>query len=287
MNRLARRARAVAASVALTLGAMSAAAPIALAAGSPVPFKDTNIDGTLTFCTRGGQPVTSGSIDTVPFAWKAISSAPPPACYRGASARATLDAYQPLQYVDPGDWSGSQLTAASLFSNPDHPVAQATNVDQPLLGFTQAYPLHWDGLVEIRMLFTAVDKPQLQTPYAAAVLRVTGSTWTMVSGGGSSCSQGRGESVETLLLPKKDLAKKETIAPAAKSSTTANASGSPSRGGSSANSAASGNGNSAKLAANSSASTGTITKAAIGLVTVAFVAVVIGAIAWRRRRSAG
>jgi cobalamin biosynthesis Mg chelatase CobN len=141
--------------------------------------------------------------------------------------------------------------------------------------------------VEIRMLFTAIDKPQLQMPYAAAVLRVTGSTWTMVSGGGGSCSQGKGESVETLLLPKKDLAQKVTITPAAKSSAAANGSGSASSGGSARNSAASGNGNSAKLAANSSAGTGTVEGTAIGIIAVAFVAVVIGVIAWRRRRAAG
>ena len=103
-------------------------------------------------------------MDTVPFAWKAISSVNPPAGYGGAGGRVALWAYQPIQYVDPGDWSGSLLTGGSAFSNPDHPVVQATNADQPLLGFTQAYPEHWDGLLEIRMMYTAKDKPQLRPP---------------------------------------------------------------------------------------------------------------------------
>ena len=220
MSPFARRARAAVTVTAIALGGLLAAAPLASAsvagATGKVPFTDPGIDGWITFCNRSNQPVTSGSLDTVPFAWKAISSAKSPAGYRGAGGRVALWAYQPIQYVDPGDWSGSLLTGGSAFSNPDHPVVQATNADQPLLGFTQAYPEHWDGLLEIRMMYTAKDKPQLQTPYAAAILRVSGANWTLVEGGGGSCSQGRGLSMETVSLPKKELAKQETAGKAGK-----------------------------------------------------------------------
>src|SRR5262244_2621522 len=154
MNRLARRARAAVTLGALTLGvltlgALSAATPFAAASvtssSSKVPFQDPSIHGWLTFCNRNNQPVTSGSLYTAPFAWKTVSSAPPPAGYRNSAGRVTLYAYQPIKYVDPGDWSGSELTAASSFTNPNHPAVQATNADLPLLGFTQAYPAHWDG----------------------------------------------------------------------------------------------------------------------------------------------
>lgn len=298
MNRFARRARAGVTLAALALGALSASAPFAAASpaspGFKVPFKDTNVDGSLTFCNRNDQPITSGSLYATPFAWKTISSNPPPAGYRKSDARTTLAAYQPIQYVDPGDWSGGFLTSASTFTNPDHPVVQATNADQPLVGFTQAYPLHWDGLVEIRMMYSAVDKPQLQTPYAAAVLRVTGSTWTLVEGGGGSCSQGQGVSMETKNLPKKDLAKQETAAPASKSASHGNSGGSgtadQSSGGQSSGGQSSGgsNGGGAKLAASDS-STGISGGAVAGICVgaLALVWVAIGLIARRRRRAAG
>jgi hypothetical protein len=289
MNRLARRVRAAVTVAALTIGAMSAAAPFAAASSQPVPFKDPNIDGWLTFCNRSGQPITSGNLYTAPFAWKAIASTPAPSGYRGSTARATLDAFQPIQYVDPADWSGSELTGSSSFTDPNHPVAQATNADLPLLGFVQAYPPRWDSLEEIRMLWSGINKAQLQTPYAAAIVRITGNTWTLVEGGGGSCSQGQGASDETKILPKAALASPETVIPAGQPTTgtggSSAASGAGSAAGGAQSPAASGAG-SAQLAAQRSATgLGTGAKAGIALAVVAFGGIVIGVIAWRRRRS--
>jgi hypothetical protein len=297
MSPFARRARAAATVAAMALGGLLVAAPLASASVASttgkVPFTDPGIDGWITFCNRSNQPVTSGSLDTVPFAWKTISSAKPPAGYGGASGRVALWAYQPIQYVDPGDWSGSLLTGASAFSNPDHPVVQATNADLPLVGFTQAYPEHWEGLLEIRMMYTAKDKEQLQTPYAAAILRVSGGKWTLVEGGGGSCSQGRGLSMETVALPKKELAKQETASPAGKSkgaaagsSTNTTGSGGQSSGGSAANGSAA-NSASSLAASDSPAGISGIALAGIGVGAFALVWVGLMVFSRLRRRSAG
>ena len=300
MSPFARRVRAAVTLAALAVGGASAAVPLADAsvtsAAGRVPFTDPNVDGWLTFCSRSDQPVTSGSLYTVPFVWKAISSAKPPAGYGGLTGRGTLYAYQPIQYVDAGDWSGSQLTAASAYSNASHPVAQATNGDVPLIGFTEAYPAHWQGLVEIRMLYTAVDKPQLQLPYAAAVVRISGSKWTLVEGGGGSCSQSRGLSMETVSLTKKKLAKPETAAPAKAPGAAGSSGGSTggssggSAGGQSTGGSASGGstaGGAAKLAANDS-STGIsgIAMAGIGLAAFALVWAGLTVFSRMRRRAA-
>lgn len=288
MNRFARRARAAVTLTALALGALVSTAPIASASvtgtGSKVPFHDEYQHGWLTFCNKNNQPVTSGKLATQPFAWKTISSAEPPAGYRSKSARVSLFAFQPIQYIDPGDWSGLNITGASAFTNPDHPVVQATILDSPLLGFTRAYPAHWDHLVEIRMMYSAVEQPQLPTPYAAAVIRVTATTWTLVEGGGSSCSAGKGISNETLLrLTGKGKGKgatsgKQTVVPASQSPGASSASG-HSSGGSNAGSAA-------RLAA-ADASTGLSggALAGIGLGALALVWVAIMVIARRRRRA--
>src|SRR5215469_12529553 len=123
MNRFARRVRATVTLTALALGALSATAPFAAASvtssSSKVPFTDPNIHGWLTFCNRNDQPVTSGSLYTTPFVWKTISSPPPQPGYGNSKGRAALYGYQPLQYVNPGDWAGYELTGASSFSNPD------------------------------------------------------------------------------------------------------------------------------------------------------------------------
>jgi hypothetical protein len=289
MNRFARRAGAAATLAALALGAASATAPLADASvkstGFKVPFHDEYQRGWLTFCNRNGKPVTSGILAMQPFVWKAISSAPAPAGYRSKTGRATLYAYQPIQYVDPGDWSGSELTAASAFTNPDHPVVQATKLDSPLLGFTRAYPAHWDGLVEIRMMWTAVDKEGLQTQYAAADIRVTATKWTLVEGGGGSCSQGKGVSMETIFLPKAGahLSGKKATARASQSHGAGNSAGSVG-GHSSGGSGTAGTGRLAS--ADSSAGIGGGALAGIGLGALALVwAAIFGIARWRRRSS--
>jgi hypothetical protein len=307
MNSLARRARAALAVSALAIGVLSLS-PLATAWGYTLPFTDTNIDGKLTFCNQHNQPVTSGSIETLPFVWKTISSAAPPKGYGGKTGQATLDAYQPIQYVDPGDWSGMQLNGSSWFSNPDHPVAQSTDADLPLVSMVQAYPPHWDGLLEIRMLFSATNEEQIQSPYPAAVVKITGKTWTLVWGGGGNCSQGTGLSDETVYLSKPKLAaiRKQvekavsghggssgngsSSGPASSSAHPGNGSstGAGQSPGASGTGTANSNGGSGGRLAASTSSTGISTGAAagIGIGVIALIAVVLGTVLWWRRRTA-
>lgn len=299
MNRFVRRSRVTVILAALAVGVLSAPAPFAAASESgpsfKIPFKDPYIHGWLTFCNRNNQPVTSGSVYTVPFVWKAISSAPPPHGYGSPQGRATLYGYQPLPYINPGDWAGYAITSATAFSNTSHPVAQATNADQPLISFTSAFPLHWDGLAEIRMSWTAVNQSSITFPYAAAIVRVTGSRWTLIKGGTATCTQGTGVSDETRALPKKELAKKQTAAPAPDKSQQAGGSsaagGSGGSGHNSSGSSAGGSGSSAGGAASlasadPSSGLSSFSLAGIALGALALVWAAIGGIAyWRRRRA--
>jgi hypothetical protein len=294
MSPFARYSRVAVALAALTVG-LSAAAPLAAASASSgatkVPFTDTNIDGWLSFCSRNDQPITSGSLYAAPFVWKTISSSKAPAGYADYKGRAALWAYQPIQYVNPGDWSGSLLTAGTEFSNPNHPVAQATDADVPLIGFTQAYPAHWQGLIEIRMLFTGVDKGQIQAPYPAAIVRVSGTKWTLVEGGNASCSAGLGLSMETTHLAKKKLAKPDNAVPV---STSAPGAGNAGNSGGSSGSAAGGQSASGSnaagatnLAAKDSSSSGINggLLAGVGVGAFALVWVGLSLLARRRRRT--
>ncbi len=289
MKRHVRRTRSVTALATLTLAAMSAAAPVASASGSGVPFNDTSIHGTLTFCSRSGVAMTSGSLFTAPFAWKTVSSTPAPRGYRNTTARATLYAYQPIQFVDPGDWSGQQLTGASSFTNAAHPVVQATNLDSALLGFSNAYPAHWDGTVELRMYYTAFNRGVHSQSYPAAVLRIKGSTWTMLSGGGSSCNAGSGVSDETKLLPKKKLKKEHSAVPVGSATPVAATSSSAANGSSSKSSGGSTNGAAKTGASTASDSSGLSSgaKGGIGLGIVAVLTIGGTAAMWWRRRVSG
>ncbi len=135
-----RAARGVALGCLTVLGAAVAlaqplAAPlmgISAAATSTVPYTDPDAVGSIGLCNQAGQQITTGSITTRPFAWRAVSTQAAPAPYNNAGRTATLVAYQPQQALPAGDWSGTQMTASSSYTNPANPMAAATDGDQSL-----------------------------------------------------------------------------------------------------------------------------------------------------------
>jgi hypothetical protein len=263
-------------------------------AGTAVPWQDTSQHGTLTFCDSNGQPVTSGSLYTRPFVWKTLSSVPAPQGYRQPQARASLFIYQPIQYVDPADWSGSQLTGGSSFSNAAHPNVQATNGDSSILGFSNAYPSHWAHLYQVRMYFTAINQPQQNQTYPAAVIRVSGSRWTLVQGGGTACSASHGVSNEVHLLPKKErhklLSRPHNGAPTGAKSSLGSGTQSPTAGPGGGNQESPGTTTSPVNVADSSGSSGglgTGAKTAIGLGVLALIVAVGGLSIARRHQREG
>lgn len=188
--------------VSMTLGA---AGP---AAADGVPFSDPNAQGTIGLCDAHGHPITSGRLTDRPFASTAVSSV---AATEGISvktnAKATLYAYQPRRNIDPGEWSGQQLTGSSVYSNDAHPMAAGTILDSSLADNLSAYPAQWDGLVQLRMFFSSPSQGVITSPYPAAVIQVTGSTWKLVSGSSrDDCQAGKAVSSETQLLPQSKFA---------------------------------------------------------------------------------
>jgi hypothetical protein len=190
---------ALGAVVALT-GLLQVGPAVLANAATTVPWTDPHVHGSLTLCNRDDKPVTSGSLLTVPFVWSAVSSSAAPTGYTGAY----LVVYQPIQYVDPADWSGYQLTDESVFSNRTTPKAQATNADLPLLFADHNYPPHWDNLYQLRMYFTGVNKQAITETYPAAVVRVSGNQWSLVQGGSTPCNSGTATSLESVMLPKSE-----------------------------------------------------------------------------------
>jgi hypothetical protein len=188
----------------LFAGVVSSLAVLAItnpASAETLPFTDASTSAAIGFCDRGGHPITSGSIADRPFSWTAVSSAPAPEAFRKKGSRTTLYAFQPRQNVDPSQWSGKQLTAASTYSNANHPMAAGTLMDAAMVDFTSIAPL-WQGLVQVRMYYSAPNTPQHSRPYPAAVIRVTGTTWTLVSGDQNpDCRSGTSVSAEVNVVP--------------------------------------------------------------------------------------
>ena len=169
----------------------------ASAGGSSIPFRDENQAGTLTLCNPQGQEMTSGSIQAQPFAWKVVSSTPAPSGYK----KSILYIYQPLPYVDPGHWTGDQMTDTSLFSNPAHPVVQATYIDESLYPEVHRLPPRWEGLYELRMYFSSPDLQGYTSPYPAAVIQVSGNGWKLLTPTSVACNAGTGTSEEVTFEP--------------------------------------------------------------------------------------
>jgi hypothetical protein len=196
----------LAAALAVAATALSIGGGSAVYAATAVPWTDTAVTGYIGLCDRNGQPVDSGNLDTTPFVWRAVSSAAARAPYDAPGRTATLYAFQPRQDLAPGEWSGDMLTASTRYSNPVHPMAEATGDDLSLAGFVSEFPPAWDGLLQLRMYLGAPNQPAQALSYAATTIKVSGSTWSVVSGGNVPCSSGRAVSIESILLPNKALA---------------------------------------------------------------------------------
>lgn len=174
-------------------------------ASAPAPYSDPDAVGYIGLCNQQGQQITSGSISTAPFAWRAVSSVAAQAPYDSPSGTAILMAYQPIEGLAPPDWSGDQLTASSRYSNPAHPMAAATATDWSLAQFIGEFKPIWDGFFQLRLYLGAPNEPAYSVHYPALDIEVTGDTWHAVDGGPVDCAAGTATSIETLLLPASQL----------------------------------------------------------------------------------
>jgi hypothetical protein len=281
----------------LSVGLLASLCPLATSArasAASVPFTDPNVTGTLTLCNQKGQSVTSGSLYDIPFIWKVISSSPAPSGYK----EAYLAVAQPIEHVDPSGWFSYQMTSSTVFTNSNHPVSQLTYADQPLLQPYLQYPPYWEGYYQLRMFFTSPQQSPWTTSYPAAVIQVSGSSWTLIQGGGGSCRAGSGVSVEADRFPTSELDTPRTVplavqrtlptvpgvpttsAPRVTPTTGARSSSSPS------SSSGSGSGVAAPATSGKSSGSGGGDGALVGLL-IGVVAVILagGGTIWFRRRS--
>ena len=195
-----------------------------------VPYQDFAATGSIGLCDRNGQQITSGRITDKPFAWRAVSSVKAPDGYTGEGRRASLLIYQPRPKTYPPQWNGDTLTSSSTYSNPDVPMAAATDRDASLADFIAAFPPKWDGYLQLRMYFGIAGKPVPTDAYPAADIKVTGDTWTMVRGATVSCTAGTAKDTEQKPLA---TAKPKPTKSGAAGNGTGSPSGSASPGGSS------------------------------------------------------
>ena len=225
------------------------------AQAASVPFSDPSSTGYIGLCNRQEQQITSGSLRDVPFVWTAVASVPGPPGYDIPGTLATLFYFQPIQNELPGNWNAFQLTGSAGFTNLSHPMVQATNGDYPLIGAVAAFPPKWDGLVQLRMYYSGHNHPINQRTYPTAVIRITGNTWTEVTGGKVNCTDGHAVSDETQVLPPSMLASPWTIPGSSSSPSTTSKSGTG-QSGSSSTGSGSGKGGATYSASNAHGPTG-------------------------------
>jgi hypothetical protein len=281
-----------------------------------VPFTDPNSTGSITLCDVQGHEVTSGNINTVPFVWRAVGSTPAKSPYNATGRTAMLYATQPVQQITPDTWYGEALTASGKYTNAAHPMAAATPADMSLASYLSDYPTKWDGLVQLRIFLGAPQQAGYTASYDSATIKVDGDQWTLLQGGGGSCSSGTAVSAEMVLpsvasMPTAGLQGDASGSTRPKSTATTNAHGSsgpsadgtthPSGGnatGSSSDSGSAGTSNAAPHAVESGSGSSNQTQAVsssnsssggsgviIGIVVAAvvIVAAAVGWLLWRKR----
>jgi hypothetical protein len=174
------------------------AAPTA-AQAADLPYKDPAVTGIIGLCDVNGHNVTSGRTTDKPFFWRAVGSTAASAGYETPGGTAFLAAYQPRQGVDPGAWSGYGLAASARYSNPRHPMSQATPISSPLTSFLDRYPPQWEGLVQLRLILGGTNRSPRIDSYDATDIVVKDGTWRVVRGGTAPCNDGKAVSVSVLL----------------------------------------------------------------------------------------
>jgi len=187
----------VAGAATLLAGALATVTTVAPAAATSLPA-DPYAHGYIGLCNTQGQNVTSGSVTTKPFVWKAVSSTAPPAQYQGPGENVVLNIYQVRPGVDPSDWSGDSLTAASFYKSRTAPAAQATGADIPLSVITHELPPLGNGLYELRMYYGKLNYGLYSQSYPSALIQVSGNTWTVVKGGTVDCGAAKAISQEVM-----------------------------------------------------------------------------------------
>lgn len=180
----------------LAIAFVLAAAPGAFA--DTAPYTDLAAHGSVGLCDASGHPVTHGNIHDRPFVWRAVSSTPAAAPYDAAGRTATLVAYQPRSDAYPNQWSGDIMTSSSTYTNPRHPMAQASALDFSLADFLNEFPARWDGYLQLRMYLGVPGHETLNSAYPATDIKVTGDTWTVVRGASVTCTDGSARDSETV-----------------------------------------------------------------------------------------
>ena len=212
------------------LAALAALPPLWTAVGAraaSVPYNDPSALGHIGFCDRNGNPVDHGSITDKPFIWLAVSSSPTPAAWANYGKTATFLAAQPIQGTLPAYWNTQELAATSFYTNAVHPMVAATADGSSLKDFVAAFPIKWDGFVQLRMIFAAPGQGAETTTYPATDIQISGDTWTVVRGGNVDCHAGYAIStMDTAIAP----ASTATVSPAAPVSAATGAASQPSSG---------------------------------------------------------
>lgn len=177
----------------LALGLVVVAAVVAgvlvwrLGSAEEAPYTDPASTGGLTFCSDDGEAVTGGSTGDQPFADLVLGDTALPAAADPAGAVATLYAYQPREGIAPGEYSGSAITAAVVFTDPSRPATRVTADAWSLADFVTAFPASFQGYVQLRLVLSTPGLGTLADRYDTADIKVDGDTWELVRGGSASC----------------------------------------------------------------------------------------------------
>jgi hypothetical protein len=107
------------------------------------------------------------------------------------------------------------LTGASRFGDVRHPAAAALPEDLSLADFARDFPPAWDGLVQLRLVLGAPGQSAQDQRYDSADVRISGSRWTVLKGGGGSCSGVKAISVAQLLGVQATAVPTPAVAPSA------------------------------------------------------------------------
>ena len=183
----------LASGAALTAGVVAAPVAGATSAAPPwEPVANPPQAGGLLFFNAAGQQITGGSVSTSPLAAYVEGTA----VLNASDDKATLEAYTPVDGVNPGTWSGQGLSSSTVYPNTSAPpplntstlpVVTGSATDVSLATYVLSFPnddTSSDGYAGLYVLRLISSHPTTTTSYDSADIQITGTgptaTWSVV-----------------------------------------------------------------------------------------------------------
>ena len=142
------------------------------------PDSDPSAVGYIGLCNQAGQQLTSGNVNTKPFAWRALSSQPAGAplqqCPAHCGSRSRISHNQACPPASGVATNLPRTIRVTRTPDPDGSSDLRLRIPED---FIQDFHPKWDGFLQLRIYLGTQDQQTYSLHYPVLNIQVKGDTW--------------------------------------------------------------------------------------------------------------